>query len=283
MIRFIKRAVARGFSALGYNIVSRTIDPADRQLVNAYYRGHCFRCFRGDAQCEYILTGKGWDNQLDDILREIDDANGGDVIEVGANIGGSLVPRAAEHPGLRFHCVEPVPEFFDVLATNVQSYAPPNVTLYNEAVGAGDRESIRIYTQLGTAGAVAAYDNHASVGAVDLRASTIDRLFPGLNVRLVKIDTDGFEHAILTGGRSVLTRCRPLIFMEFHVSLMRKAGTAPERTIELLRDLGYADATIWTNEGALLRERASLEELLRCATTAEYYVDVLLRPAGSRT
>ena len=283
MIRFIKRAVARGFSALGYNIVSRTIDPADRQLVNAYYRGHCFRCFRGDAQCEYILAGKGWDNQLDDILREIDDAQGGDVIEVGANIGGSLVPRAAEHPGLRFHCVEPVPEFFDVLATNVQSYAPPNVTLYNEAVGAGDRESIRIYTQLGTAGAVAAYDNHASVGAVDLRASTIDRLFPGLNVRLVKIDTDGFEHAILTGGRSVLTRCRPLIFMEFHVSLMRKAGTAPEGTIELLRDLGYADATIWTNEGALLRERASLEELLRCATTAEYYVDVLLRPAGSRT
>ena len=283
MIRFIKRVVARGFSALGYNIVSRTIDPADRQLVNAYYRGHCFRCFRGDAQCEYILTGKGWDNQLDDILREIDDAKGGDVIEVGANIGGSLVPRAAEHPGLRFHCVEPVPEFFDVLATNVQSYAPPNVTLYNEAVGAGDRESIRIYTQLGTAGAVAAYDNHASVGAVDLRASTIDRLFPGLNVRLVKIDTDGFEHAILTGARSVLTRCRPLIFMEFHVSLMRKAGTAPERTIELLRDLGYADATIWTNEGALLRERASLEELLQCATTAEYYVDVLLRPAGSRT
>ena len=283
MIRFIKRAVARGFSALGYNIVSRTIDPADRQLVNAYYRGHCFRCFRGDAQCEYILTGKGWDNQLDDILREIDDANGGDVIEVGANIGGSLVPRAAEHPGLRFHCVEPVPEFFDVLTANVQSYAPPNVTLYNEAVGAGDRESIRIYTQLGTAGAVAAYDNHASVGAVDVRASTIDRLFPGLNVRLVKIDTDGFEHAILTGGRSVLTRCRPLIFMEFHVSLMRKAGTAPERTIELLRDLGYADATIWTNEGALLRERASLEELLQCATTAEYYVDVLLRPAGSRT
>jgi len=165
----------------------------------------------------------------------------------------------------------------------VQSYAPPNVTLYNEAVGAGDRESIRIYTQLGTAGAVAAYDNHASVGAVDVRASTIDRLFPGLNVRLVKIDTDGFEHAILTGARSVLTRCRPLIFMEFHVSLMRKAGTAPERTIELLRDLGYADATIWTNEGALLRERASLEELLQCATTAEYYVDVLLRPAGSRT
>jgi len=282
MIRFIKRAVVRGFSALGYDIVPRAATRAHRQLVNAYYRGHCFRCFRGDAQCEYILAGKGWDNQLDDVLREIDDANGGDVIEIGANIGGSLVPRAAEHPGLRFHCVEPVPEFFDVLAANVTSYAPPNVTLYNQAMGAGDRETVRIYTQLGTAGAVAAYDNHATVGAVDVPASTIDRAFSALNVRLVKIDTDGFEHAILTGARSVLTTCRPLIFMEFHVSLMRKTGTPPEHTIELLRDLGYADATVWTNEGVLLRERASLRELLQCAESAEYYVDVLLRPTRTR-
>lgn len=277
MIRFIKRAVVRGFSALGYDIVARRMAPEQRQLVNAYYRGHCFRCFRGDPQCEYILAGKGWDNQLDDVLREIDDAKGGDVIEVGANIGGSLIPRAAEHPALRFHCVEPVPEFFDVLASNVKSYAPPNVTLYHQAIGAGDQETVRIYTQLGTAGAVAAYDHHASVGAVDVRASTIDSLFSGLKVRLVKIDTDGFEHAILTGARGVLASCRPLIFMEFHVSLMRKTGTPPERTIELLRNLGYAEATIWTNEGVPLRERASLNELLQCATTAEYYVDALLR------
>jgi len=282
-MRFIKRVVVRGFSALGYDIISRRGAPAQRQLVNAYYRGHCFRCFRGDPQCEYILAGTGWDNQLDDVLREVDDAKGGDVIEVGANIGGSLVPRAAEHPGLRFHCIEPVPEFFDVLATNVKAYAPPNVTLYSHAIGASDGEILRIYTQLGTAGAVAGYDDHARIGSVEVRASTIDALFSGLNLRLLKIDTDGFEHAILTGARSVLARCRPLIFMEFHVSLMRKAGIPPERTIELLRDLGYVNATIWTNEGLPLRERASFEELLHHAKSAEYYVDALLHPSQAHT
>ena len=274
------KAVVNGVSGLVGLRISRVPKSAPtpvqvRHVVNAHYRGHCFQCFLGDIQCEYVLRGLGWDNQLDEILSALGNAPG-DVVEIGANIGGSLVPRASEYPHLTFHCYEPVPAFFALLSANAASFASPNVQVYNQAVTARDGEQIEIFTQLGTAGAVANYDGHRAIDTVKLSGRTLDTLAQGLNVRLIKIDTDGFELSVLRGGERTLATNRPLIFMEFHVRLMRAAGQDPTQLAELLQRLGYRPKKIWDNFGAVLAGAASFDALLAHANEAQYYVDVLL-------
>jgi FkbM family methyltransferase len=268
---------AAGLVGLRISRVPKDVPPPvqARHVVNAHYRGHCFKCFLGDIQCEYILRGLGWDNQLDEILSALGDAPG-DVVEIGANIGGSLVPRASEYPALTFHCYEPVPAFYALLSANAGSFAAPNVRLYNQAVTATDGEQIEIFTQLGTAGALANYDGHRSIDTVKLSGRSLDTLAKGLNVRFIKIDTDGFELSVLRGGERTLATSRPLIFMEFHVSLMRSAGQDPAHLVELLQRFGYRPRKIWDNFGNVLSGATSFDGLLTHANAAQYYVDVLL-------
>ena len=276
----LKAVVNRAASLVGLQVSRRVAPvpplPQPRHVVNAHYRGHCFKCFLGDIQCEYILRGLGWDNQLDEILAAVAGSSG-DVVEIGANIGGSLVPRASSYPRLTFHCIEPVPAFYALLRANADSFAAPNVRLYNHAATARDGEEIEIFTQLGTAGAVASYDGHRSVDTVKVRGQTLDTLCKGLNVRLIKIDTDGFERTVLEGGERTLASQRPLIFMEFHVRLMRAAGQDPAQLVELLQRHGYRPRKIWDNFGTVLSEATSYEALTMQANTVQHYVDVLLQ------
>ena len=276
------KAVVNGAAGLVGLRISRLSKPSPptvqpRHVVNAHYRGHCFKCFLGDIQCEYILRGLGWDNQLEEILSALGNLPG-DVVEIGANIGGSLVPRASDHPTLTFHCYEPVPAFFALLSANAASFAAPNVRLHNQAVTARDGDQIEIFTQLGTAGALASYDGHRSIDTVKLTGRSLDTLAKGLNVRLIKIDTDGFELAVLRGGERTLTTSRPLIFLEFHVRLMRAAGQDPTHLVELLQRVGYRPRKVWDNFGNVLSDTTSFDGLLAHANAAEYYVDVLLEP-----
>jgi len=278
MLASLKRAVRRALRSRGYDVVRLSDLKRERQVVNAHYRGHCFRCFQGDPQCEFILAGRGWDNQLEPLLAELASRRPTNVVEIGANIGGSLVTRASDYPGLTFHCVEPVPEFFDLLSDNARAYDATNVRLYNQAVSSRDGVPVRIFTQLGTAGAIKSYDGHTPIGSIEVGATTVDALFSSVDVALLKIDTDGFEYEILDGSRRTLEASRPLIFMEFHPDLIRRAGRTPEQLCALLESSGYDVAAIWTNEGAIVDRRSDLRQLPAIAASVAPYVDVLLRP-----
>ncbi len=148
--------------ALGYEVrrlrppAPKPADLATRRVATAFYRGHPFKCFLGDYLGESILTGAVWDEELGQILDRLAPLLGqGHLVEVGANIGASLLPIASKYPRLTFHCIEPVPEFFSLLQENARSVGAPNVELHNIAVGAVDGAVIELQVQEGTAGALA--------------------------------------------------------------------------------------------------------------------------------
>jgi hypothetical protein len=67
------------------------------------------------------------------------------------------------------------------------------------------------------------------MGSIEVGAMGVDTLVSGVDVALLKIDTDGFEYEVLDGSRRTLQASRPLIFLEFHPELIRRPGRAPER------------------------------------------------------
>jgi FkbM family methyltransferase len=61
----------------------------------------------------------------------------------------------------------------------------------------------------------------------------------------IKVDVEGFEGAVLAGGRTTLGGDpSPVIFLELHNQLVRHAGRDPRRPLELLAQFGYTDLTV---------------------------------------
>jgi FkbM family methyltransferase len=133
------------------------------------------------------------------------------VIDAGANIGNHTVYFAAV-AGCRVVAFEPNPAAARLLRRNAElNGVAEQVTVYEKA--------------LSDATGLARFDNSAALhnlGAVrvvadaagEVETVTIDGFLPSVRPRLIKIDTEGYESAVLRGARSIIRRWRPAICAE---------------------------------------------------------------------
>jgi len=75
-------------------------------------------------------------------------------------------------------------------------------------------------------------EGKASETQITVPARSLDGLFPSEHIDFVKIDVEGAASGVIKGMRSLLTRCQPLLFIEFH-------GDSEVPGIEELRQRGY--------------------------------------------
>jgi FkbM family methyltransferase len=279
-VTLLGRAIRGGLRRLGWSLERVRPAPAARVVFHAHYRGRRFECFKDEPVSEAILTGRGWDPQLPEILALLTDPARPHVIEVGANVGASLVPVAAEFPHLAFHCVEPVPEFFALLEENARTFAAPNLRLYHRALGPRDGEEVEIRVGYGTAGLSRLVTHHADMGRIRVASETLDTFAGEKRVGLLKLDVDGYELGVLRGATRVLRRDRPRIFMEYSLPYLRDVGASPGEVRDLLAPAGYDRITIFDAWGRRLATTRSYEELERTARETEQYVDVLLEASA---
>ena len=135
----------------------------------------------------------------------------GDVaIDVGANVGHyaarmcTLVGTAG-----RVVAVEPVPATFALLTANARHFARGNLTLLNLA--ASDTPGV-VGLSVPDAGGYEA--RLAAAAPLHCLAAPLDALgIPG-PVRLVKIDVEGHEAAVLRGMSGLIARDRPVVIFE---------------------------------------------------------------------
>jgi len=61
----------------------------------------------------------------------------------------------------------------------------------------------------------------------------------GLIPTHLKIDVEGYERTVLEGGRQLLDRHGPVVFLELHNAMIRERGEEPRAVLRILHDLGY--------------------------------------------
>ena len=61
---------------------------------------------------------------------------------------------------------------------------------------------------------------------------------------VIKMDIEGGEYDALLNSIEFLKNTRPLILLEFHEFIMKKAGLRPENIIESLQSIGYVAENI---------------------------------------
>jgi FkbM family methyltransferase len=170
------------------------------------------------------------------------------AIDVGANIGHYTTRLSAlVGPQGRVIAFEPVPETLELLAANVALLPDKNVTIVNSA--ASDHTGtagITIPPQ--SNGSENYYQAHLTDAATGLTVLClpVDALALPHRVRLVKIDAEGHEMAVLQGMRNLLVRDSPVLIVEDNSS------DVPQ----YLRDLGYNDETLPGSSNRIYRKGA---------------------------
>jgi FkbM family methyltransferase len=133
--------------------------------------------------------------------------SGSTVIDVGANIGMMTCSLAVQRPELKIIAIEPVPDNVECLRRNVTDNGITNVEIIHAA--ASDKPgTVRVNIN----GPWSAVLEH---GEVSVPAVSLDQ-FADKNVSYVKIDVEGWEPYVLAGGRKLLAKLRPQVFMEWN-------------------------------------------------------------------
>ncbi|MFY9655225.1 MAG: FkbM family methyltransferase [Methylocystis sp.] len=164
---------------------------------------------------------------------------GDTVIDVGANIGCLTVPFARTvGPQGCVYGFEPQPGLYRLLAANTVINGLHNVRLFNAACS--DRPDVVAFDE-------ADYTAAANYGALSVEALTrqvsrfsrqtlivtLDAAIQHEQVRLIKIDVEGAEAAVLRGARELIRRTRPALYVELEFPHL-----APE-TLEQIFELNY--------------------------------------------
>jgi FkbM family methyltransferase len=163
-----------------------------------------------------FVTGEPEFQWLETVIRP-----GDTVVDIGANAG--VYTRRLAHlvgPTGRVVAVEPIPESFQLLTMHTSLLAHKNVTLLNLA--ASDKVMIAPMTIPRSSSRLRDYfrasmaDPNLVMGrdSVMVFCCPLDSLDLPAPIRMVKIDVEGHEAAVLDGMRCMIERDKPILIIE---------------------------------------------------------------------
>jgi FkbM family methyltransferase len=139
-------------------------------------------------------------------------------MDIGANCGIYTVLGCTVNPQLKAVSIEPVPKISAALKNNIERNGfSPRVQVLNLAVG--DCNGVVPFHEAedATQGSLAEQGYAGQKGnLIQVRCTTLDALVEELKIEpdFLKIDVEGFEHAVVKGATGVLKRFRPRIVLE---------------------------------------------------------------------
>jgi FkbM family methyltransferase len=174
----------------------------------------------------------------------------GDVIvEIGANIGSETVSFSdiVGQTGT-VHAFEPFTPNLEQLRLNAAQTRHPNVNIFPVALSDHDGD-VRFAAprphNSGSGHLVGAaeddtFERQTTGDVIEVRCATLDSLLAQLgHPRLVVVDAEGHDAAILRGANRLLTVHQPVVVLEVVEDLLARSGASPEELSRQLRSLGY--------------------------------------------
>ena len=212
-------------------LLERLPGPLSRAARRAYY-GRLLRAARANAQADLSF--------LERTVRP-----GDVVVDAGANIGlYTKFLSALVGPEGLVYSVEPVPETYDVLVSNVRRLGLSNVRTLNYALSSVDGD-LDMEVPRWSYGSENLYEARvagtASSGLRRIRVAgrRLDTLVGERPVAFVKCDVEGHELPVLAGAAETLRRWRPAWLLEVWGDPDAE-GSPAGRVFRAMESLGYA-------------------------------------------
>lgn len=230
---------------LVYRLLLETVRPDDPIVVRTPHYRLRFKRRPKRQIARFIAIKHGYEPMTTELFKR-HAPPGGVVVDVGANIGHfTLVAAKAVGSEGHVYAFEPVPALFAELAENVHINGLDNTTLVQAALG--ETEAVaNLYTHRRNPGGHSLSESNVSDGIgeiLSVETRTLDQFarerLDGRPVRLIKIDVEGSEGAVIKGAQEVLREHRPVLVFEFWPYGLTNCGHDPKAMLEGLAAIGY--------------------------------------------
>jgi len=172
------------------------------------------------------------------------------AVDVGANFGdtASIMRSGCAAPII---CIDGDPAHAAVLAENARRIG--SVTIRPHFLSDVHRTERMMVEKAGwNATLVAARDGDASI---EIEFHTLDELLSDVDrrcIKLLKVDTEGFDPKVLRGARRILDDGRPVILFEHNRENLSAIGEDDLTVFHDLREAGYDALLFWDMYGRLM-------------------------------
>lgn len=172
------------------------------------------------------------------------------IIDVGANIGDSvgLIRTVTD---AQIICIEGDLFYFHLLKKNLENFK--NIVSIHQYLGeSNDILHVKPIHEHGTLKL-----SNDSSGDNKIKINTLDSLineiqFDWNNVKLLKIDTDGFDNSIIKGSEELLKKLKPVIFFEYSESHLKENGINGLDIFPFLDQLDYENIMFYEPNGRFI-------------------------------
>jgi FkbM family methyltransferase len=228
------------------------------------------------------LAGKGR-LPLREILQTRELAVGRVMIDIGANVGTTSIPRALLGDFTSVYAIEPDPANYACLVRNIVGNGVRGLVLADRAaIGDSNGEMTLRSLKSGT--------HHLVTRALDVREAervtvpcvTLDAWVAQMGIDLaevafVKSDTQGWDARVLAGAAGVLTHKHIAWQIEFSPAMLERSGRSMDDVYDLIERHFTHFIDLRSESGPHVRRTSELREALAyVGRTSRRYTNVLL-------
>ena len=163
------------------------------------------------------------------------------VIDVGTNIGWTLLNLAQRSPQGKIVGFEPDPYNYQVCKENIQLNHLNNIVLLQRGLGAqAAKTTMEVRTPNNRGGnRISPATTPGSIEVTIERLDQVEELKSWTRVDLIKIDVEGYELDVLQGAEGLLQKHQPILFIEIDDNNLKDQGHSAHALISFLNENGY--------------------------------------------
>lgn len=176
--------------------------------------------------------------------------NKSNILDVGVNIGETVLSFSRINPGGQIYGFEPVPFLFEKAIRNISLNQKSNINLFNLALSDQNGQLSFDMAKNLNSGSIS-MNKDLTKGSMIVNAVTLDNFVQEHNITdidLIKIDVEGFELNVLKGAQNVLRTAKPVLFVEVVDTYLKRQNVNASMLIRYLQDLGYSINDAKTND-----------------------------------
>jgi len=170
------------------------------------------------------------------------------TIDVGANVGDTIC-AVFRNEGDRVLAIEPNLSFRKYLVINWGNI--PQIVIEESLIS--DCSSVTKYNLKKTPGTTTFVESNEGE---EFKTETLDNLLKKYkeyyNYNFIKIDTDGHDFQVITGGLSTIRKNKPIILFECDIFENQKYFEMLKKSIKDLNNIGYNQFILYDNFGCLM-------------------------------